>query len=236
MHSFVYVLPRSLKNIYTAWKFSGQILFKCKTNRGLKIFPSVPERIPAVRCSLPSNENRTRGTCLYLQSAEFHLSAGFQGVHFCFISSAGGIFIFCTTSVSPSASPYSLLVALCGSSHYSFFYCCRFLIFVVSPSPANVPCCHDYLHEPHHEFSPALILFETGDSSLLVPKACGVKVPTFWSWGLRQSLITHPSSFLIPNQLRVRRKPDGVRGQYPIYCRSYCPGAWARGRLKCDFP
>ena len=57
-HSFVYVLPKSLKSIYTAWQFSGQILFKCKTNRDLKIFPSVSDRIPAVCFSLPSNKNK----------------------------------------------------------------------------------------------------------------------------------------------------------------------------------
>lgn len=55
----MYVLPRSLKNIYTAWQFSGQILFKCKANRDFKVFPSASDIIPAICCSLPSNENQT---------------------------------------------------------------------------------------------------------------------------------------------------------------------------------
>lgn len=56
--SFVYILPKSLKSIFTAWQFSGWILFKCKINRGLKIFPSVEDRIPAVCFFLPSNKNK----------------------------------------------------------------------------------------------------------------------------------------------------------------------------------
>lgn len=56
-----------------------------------------------------------RVTCLHLQSTEFHLGAGLQDVPFCCISSTGEIFIFCTTSVSPTASSYSL--QLCCLSH-----------------------------------------------------------------------------------------------------------------------
>lgn len=177
-HSFVYILPRSLKSIYTAWQFSGQILFKCKTNRDLKIFPSVSDRIPAVCCSLPSNKNkmsdlspftvhRVSSGCwltgcalllYFLYWWDFHLLHNLRVPHCFFMLIAALLF-----------KPLVVFLLL-PLTHFWF-------IFAVSPFSYQSTVLSRLPSQALPWVLSALNLLETGDRSLLFPKACGVKVP-----------------------------------------------------------
>ena len=134
----MYILPKSLKSIFTAWQFSGWILFKCKINRGLKIFPSVGDRIPAVCSFLPANSDKVSALypftvhkvspqyCIHLQSTKFHLDTPFM------VQDVSLLLHFLHQLAFHLLASLSVSSTHCDSSScYKFPYCYRLLIFLV---------------------------------------------------------------------------------------------------------
>lgn len=155
--AFSDVWLKSLNSNYTAWQFSGQILFKWKINKDFRNLPSVSDRNSS--CLLLVSQQQKENERLYSFTA---YKAWCLSLWDAFVACPTWPVLWPYAKFSPSPSASLASSDSLSSSLHTFPIALHFQSW-----PADGQCCQSYLYK-HHRSVSASNLLETGYKSLMV--------------------------------------------------------------------